>query len=298
MFKLDLVENYFRKNPIYFLDSIRYERQKEVAVKNEEAMTSERWIQFWAVVITILVIPFGVYLGRRHYMYSDDGMWMHVFELILIESVFVCSLMIAVIWEGFNSFSGDMESGVFEPLMTTLIEPSKIVWGKFLHVFIHFLKFSLVGFLVIFVFSPFTNINPALILVLFALNLAAGCFMISHRIYKSAREAYGKARAKYRANNDDGTKKKSDLPSSNKLFGFLEALSVYSILTVIFLQVQMILITNAFGDMSYYPRLIMNFIGQYPLAFVVYLFIPMVFLMLVLCYVIHKRTIKLLGEII
>ncbi|MCD4783631.1 MAG: hypothetical protein K8T10_07345 [Candidatus Eremiobacteraeota bacterium] len=292
MFKIDFVDKFFKKNPIYFLDSIRYERQKIQAQRDEESMTSERWIQFWGVVITLLVIPFGVYLVRHRYM-EDSGVWLQVFGLILTESVFLCSLMIAVIWEGFNSFTRDLKNGVFETVMTTLLEPGKIVWGKFMHVFVHFLKFLLTGFLILFIVSPISGIHPTLILIILALDLAAGCYIISHRIYISAREAYHKARSKS-GNGDEG----KEIYGISKLFTWIERSSIFIIPAFIFIQVQLILLTNNFGEMAYYPHFIMKFLGNYPLTFVVYLFIPVVFVLLLISAYLNSRTEKMLGEII
>jgi hypothetical protein len=292
-----LIDRYFRKNPIYFLDAIRFERQKLAARRNDETLVSDRWIQFWGVLITLLVIPFGIYIVGGQKAEGDDGIWIQIFGLILIESVFLCSLMIAVIWEGFNSFTKDMEGGVFETIMGTLLEPQKIVWGKFMHVFVHFFKFLIVGFIFLFLVSPFAQINVTLIFILLALNLAVGCFIISNRIYRSAKDALLKIHKKFSRDNGSPSVSQS-VPMGVKILGWIDRGLVFAVIAFAFVQVQMILITNYFGDMSYYPRMVASLIGAHPLAFVVYLQIPFVLGLLIASTYYQKKTEKLLKDFI
>ncbi|MCE1247119.1 MAG: hypothetical protein LWY06_10785 [Firmicutes bacterium] len=295
-----LIERYFRKNPIYYLDAIRFERQKLAARRNDETLVSDRWIQFWGVVITLLMIPFGYYITGAKNLSDESGVWIQIFGLIIIESVFMCSLMIAVIWEGFNSFAKDMEGGVFETILGTLLEPSKIVWGKFMHVFIHFLRFILVGFIFMFIVSPAANINPTLILVLLGLNLAVGCFLISNRIYRSAREALAKVHG--RNSKDAGVSENSNRSEQaslgKKLLGWIDRGLVFAVIAFAFIQVQMVLVTNYFGDMSYYPRVIASIIGAHPLMFVIYLQMPLIAILLITSAWYQKKTEKLLKDFV
>jgi len=295
---LNFIEKYFRKNPIYYLDSVRYEHQKHSAVKKEENLPSERWIQFWGVIITLLVIPVTIIIARQHEGSIEGWRIAHYFSLIVIESVFLCSLMIAMVWEGFNSFTRDMESGVFETIMITLLEPRKIVWGKFMHVFIHFLKFSLIGFTLLLVISPLSYIHPAIVLILFALNLAAGCYLISHRIYSSACEAFHKARRKIKATNINEKRKLPEIPIVRKVLMGVEQTSVFVILVVVFLQAQTILLTNYVGKLPVYTNIFMLTINAHPGLFLIHLFLISIVVLLSLAAFFYYRTEQIIGDII
>ena len=298
MFKLDLFERYFRKNPIYYLDSIRYERQKYSAVKREESLPSDRWIQFWGVILTVLAVAVTVYIVKERRYYESEYFFMHYFSLILVEAIFLCSLMISIVWEGFSSFKRDMESGVFETIMITLLEPKKIVWGKFLHVFIHFIKFSLLGFIILLLVSPVSLIHPVILLILMALNISAGAFMISQRIYMSANEAFYKVRKKYNGKEINQEESEREIPKAVKFWNSIEKGASYLFLGLVFTLAQFILLTNYVGEGSLYPGFLSNFVNRFPHLFIFYLFLPCVFLLLVFTWYFQKKTEKLIGEII
>jgi hypothetical protein len=181
--------------------------------------------------------------------------------------------------------------------MGTLLEPQKIVWGKFMHVFVHFFKFLIVGFIFLFLVSPFAQINVTLIFILLALNLAVGCFIISNRIYRSAKDALLKIHKKFSRDNGSPSVSQS-VPMGVKILGWIDRGLVFAVIAFAFVQVQMILITNYFGDMSYYPRMVASLIGAHPLAFVVYLQIPFVLGLLIASTYYQKKTEKLLKDFI
>lgn len=293
----DGIERFFRKNPIYYLDSVRHERQRHSALKKDESLPSERWIQFWGVILTILAVAVTAYILKQRNNYMSDSIFLNFFSLILIEAIILCSMMISVIWEGFNSFVRDMESGVFETIMITLLEPGKIVWGKFLHVFVYFLKFSLLGFAILFAICPLSGIHPAILLILLVLNISAGCYMISQRIYRSADEAYTMARVKYHS-NAMGKNTEIALPFQKKLVAFLEKSGSYLVMTFVFFQAQMILLISYLGDTGSYTGKLQGILNTNPALFLLGLFIPTILFLLTFTFYFQKRTEQLLGEII
>ncbi len=293
----DGIERFFRKNPMYFLDSVRHERQSHSALKKDESLPSERWIQFWGVILTILAVAVTAYILKQRNNYMSDSVFLNFFSLILIEAIILCGMMISIIWEGFNSFVRDMESGVFETIMITLLEPGKIVWGKFLHVFVYFLKFSLLGFTILFVICPFSGIHPAVLMILLALNISAGCFMISQRIFRSADEAYLKARAKYHS-NALGKSAEMVIPLKKKIIVFLEKSGSYIVMTFVFLQAQIILLISYLGDTGTYAGKLQGILNANPTLFLLGLFIPTVGFLLTFTFYFQKRTEKLLEEMI
>ena len=295
--KKDGIETYFRKNPIYYLDSVRHERQRHSALKKEESLPSERWLQFWGVILTILAVAVTAYILKQRNNYVQDSVFLNFFSLILIEAIILCGMMIAVIWEGFNSFVRDMESGVFETVMTTLLEPEKIVWGKFLHVFVYFLKFSLLGFSILFAVCPLSGIHPAMLLILLVLNVSSGCYMISQRIYRSADEAYLMARAKYHS-NVLGKKVEIAVPLQKKIGNLFEKASSYIVMTFVFLQAQVILLISYLGDTGTYAGKLRGILNANPTFFLLGLFSITVIFLLASCFYFQKRTGKLLEEII
>lgn len=291
------IEQYFRKNPIYYLDSVRHERQRHSALKKDESLPSERWIQFWGVILTILAVAVTAYILQQKNNYVQDSVFLNFFSIILIEAIILCSMMISVIWEGFNSFVRDMESGFFETLMTTLLEPGKIVWGKFLHVFVYFLKFSLLGFAILFAICPLSGIHPAMLMILLVLNLTAGCYMISQRIYRSADEAYLKARAKYHS-DALGKNTEIDIPLQKKIITFFEKTGSYIVMTFVFLQAQIVILFSYLGDSGSYTSKIQAMIDINPIMFLLGLFLPTVIFLMAFTFYFQKKTEKLLGEII